>query len=44
MDSPDCLLILRPEHFRFFLLFTFSVFHFLVVCSVLWVKPTHVGF
>jgi len=29
---------------RLFLLFSFSVLQFLVVVSVRWIKPTHVGF
>ena len=42
MDSPDCLLTLLST--CVFLLFSFSVFHFLVVGSVRLTKLTHVGF
>jgi len=42
MDSPDCLLTLLS--ICVFLLFSFSVFHFLVVGSVRLTKLTHVGF
>jgi len=42
MDSPDCLLLLLSM--SVFLLFSFSVLHFLVVDSVRQIKLTHVGF
>jgi len=42
MDSPK-LFADTSEHICF-LLFSFSVFHFLVVGSVRYIKLTHVGF
>ena len=39
VDSPDCLVTDTSEHIRF-LLFSFSVFHFLVFGSVRWIKLT----
>jgi len=42
MNSPDCLpLLLRTSVFIFLF---FSVLHFSVVGSVLWIKLTYVGF
>ena len=44
-NSPDCLPIgPTSEHIRFFLLFSFLCFHFLVVGSVRQIKLTHVSF